>query len=137
MEKEIDDLEDKVNSEIEAKFKEEDSRLQAVLSNLQAAISTEEAKITETLQRAKAELLVLQKYILCKTDTTDFSQKLELETKKEIVPEWFDCSKPRDLKVYKVSSTGRIFVSFTRNTDQERALVEKGLEDAITYKILL
>lgn len=44
--KEIDDLEDKINSELEEKFKEKDSCLQAALSNLQTTTTTtaEEAK---------------------------------------------------------------------------------------------
>ena len=37
--KEIDDLEDKINSKLEAKFKEEDRCLQAALNNLQVTIS--------------------------------------------------------------------------------------------------
>ena len=42
--KEIDDLEDKVNGELEAEFRDEDSRLQAALNDLQAAISADEEK---------------------------------------------------------------------------------------------
>ena len=109
--KEIDDLEDKINSELDAKFKEEDSRLQAAMNNLQAAISADEAKITEALQRAKAELLVMQKYSLNEKETTVFTKRLKLTVSKEVVSEWFDSSKPRDTKVNKVSSTGRIFLS--------------------------
>ena len=45
--KEIDDLEDKINSELEAKFKEEDSRLQTALNDLQTVISTEKTKVAE------------------------------------------------------------------------------------------
>ena len=161
--KEINDLEDKINSELEAKFKEEDSRLQAAMNNLQATISADEEKIAEALQKARAELLVLQKYNLNEKRTkrtekesesddenedesddeeesevsVELSERLELETEKEVVPEWFDCSKPRDLKVNKVSNTGRVFLSFTRNTKQERVLKEIGLEDAITFKIAL
>ena len=162
--KEIDELEDKINSELEAKFKEEDNRLQAALNSMQTSISTEDAKLTEALQKAKAELLVVQKYSLNEKRTkriekdnesddeeensddeedeedesevpVELSERLELETEKEVAPEWFD--KPRDLKVSKVSDTGRIFLSFTRNTEQERVLKEKGLENAITYKVLL
>ena len=164
--KEIDDLEDKINGELEAKFKEEDSRLQAAMNNLQGAVSADEEKLTEALQKARANLLVVQRYSLNEKRTkriekenesddendensddedeeeesgvpVELFERLELKTVKEIVPEWFDCSKPRDLKTSKVSNTGRIFLSFTRNTEQERVLSEKGLENAITYKALL
>ena len=56
-------------------------------------------------------------------------------TEKELVFEWLD--KPKDLKITKVSATGRVFLSFTRNTEQERALTENGFKGAITYKVLL
>ena len=62
--KEIDELEVRVNNELEAKFKEEDSRLQTALNDLQVIISADEEKLTEALQWAKAELLVIQKYNL-------------------------------------------------------------------------
>ena len=152
--KEIDDLENKINNELEAKFKEEDSRLQATMSNLQSTISTGVAKTEEALQKAKAELLVVQKYNLSERRTkiekdsesdgcdgeddsyeesdeekrsvpVELSERLELETVKEIAPERFDCFKPRDLKVNKVSNAGRVFLSFTINIEQERVLKEK------------
>ena len=69
-------LDGKINSELEAKFKEEDSRLQAAMNNLQATISADVEKLTEALQRAKAELLVLQKYNLNERRTQDFWRHL-------------------------------------------------------------
>ena len=56
MKKEIDDLEEKINNKLEAKFKEEDSRLQAALNGLQGTTSE---KVSGALQKAKAELLVM------------------------------------------------------------------------------
>ena len=127
--KAIDDLEVKITSALETKFREEDRRLWAAMNNLQASISADEARISEALQRAKAELLVLQKYSLNKREG------LELKAEKEVTPEWFD--QPRGLKVNKVSNAGRIFLSPTRNAEQERVLVKNGLENAIAYKALL
>ena len=60
--KQIDELERKVNSELEEKFAKEDNRLQAVLHNLRTASNDD--KISEALRKAKAELLVMQKYEL-------------------------------------------------------------------------
>ena len=59
---------------------------------------------------------MIQRYSLSEKEIevpAEISKRLELETGKEVAPEWFDCSKPRDLKVNKVSSTGRVFLSFT------------------------
>ena len=63
----------------------------------------------------------------------EFSERLELEARKEVVSEWL--GKPSDLKVNKVSNTGRVFLSITRNTEQERVFVENGFSEP--YKVLL
>ena len=97
-------------------------------------------KLAEALQKTKTELLVVQRYILSEKERevpAVLSERLELETEKEVAPEWFDCSKPRNLKVNKISNTGRIFLSFTGNIEQERVLAENGFDDKITHKALL
>ena len=71
--KEIDGLEDRINSELETKFTEEDSRLQATLSSLQTAVSSsEEAKITEALQKARQNSL-------CSRGTTSTKREIRAE----------------------------------------------------------
>ena len=79
------------------------------MNNLQAAISADEEKLTETLQRAKAELLVMQRHSLNERRTEELSKRLEPETERWFVPGWLD--KPRDLKVSKTNNMG-IFLSF-------------------------
>ena len=137
--KQIDSLEGKINNELGKKFREEDNRFQVALHNLRTvATSSEETKIIEALQRAKAELIVMQKYELKKEEKATLCERLKLEARKEVVaPEWFDYSKPKGLKVNKVKYAGRTFVSFLRNIEQEITLAENGFEKAITYKALL
>ena len=128
-------MEERVNSELEVKFKEEDTCIQTALNDLQATISDDEERVTEALKNAKAELFVVHKYSLNERRSEETSEKLVLETDRGFVPEWLD--KPRDLKVNMTSNTGRISLSFTRNMKQEKVLKENGLENVITYKALL
>ena len=66
--KEIDGLENKINGELEAKYTEEDNRLQEALNDLKTAvIMTEEKgdnKLSEAAEKARTELLVMQTYKL-------------------------------------------------------------------------
>ena len=83
-------------------------------------------------------LLVKQTYSLSEAaGHTDFSKALKLTPEKEIEPEWFDTGKPKDVKAYSTSNTGRIFLSFTRNPEQEKVLKENMLSHLITYMALL
>ena len=68
---------------------------------------------------------------------TGIQKALELGVEKEVVPEWLDLSKPRDLRVIKINDTGRVFLHFTRNIHQERTLTKNGFENLITYCALL
>ena len=134
--KEIDDLEDKINSELEVRFKEEDSRIQAVLHDLRTvAAEGNDTNISEALQKAKAELLVVQKYNLKgENGSLSLSDRFALSTEKDVYFEWFSTSKPTKLSVTKTHA-GRVFLSFTRNTEQERVLAEN-CHETITYKSL-
>ena len=94
--KQIDELEDKVNSELEAAYKNEDGRLQAALSSLVATASTKDnVKTLEALQKTKATLLIKQTYELedlspkgkCPSGgEDDFSKMLKLVIKKNVAP---------------------------------------------------
>ena len=125
--KEIDDLEDKINSELEAKFKEEDSRLQTALNDLQVIISADEEKLTEALQWAKAELLVLQRYSLNERKSEKLSERLKLETVKEIAPEWFDKPSQETLKSTRSVQEGSSSV-FSETLNKKESLLKMGLK---------
>ena len=147
--RQIDELEEGINSEIEAKFKEEDSHLQAVLSDFRRAMPSEEAKVTEALRKAKAELLVIRTYQLKESKdnvkpgrkpgsdgTGAFIKTLKLSTKFEIDNKAFDMSRPENVDVTGIN--GRwVHLKFTRNLEQEKALFRSYLEGTITYKALL
>ena len=71
MRKEINELEDKINNELETKFKAEDDRLQKVLGELQALtgdINKHREELSLVIQKAKNELLVKQRYELEKSN---------------------------------------------------------------------
>ena len=132
--KEIDDLEDRINSELETKFKEEDSRLQTALNDLQTA---DKESFSEAFQKAKAELAVLQRYDLKEIEDdeiTNFFNTLGLSVEKSVDPEWLD--KPRNPKVNKIDN-GKVFLSFTFFNHLERVLTDNGLKDTISYKAFL
>ena len=138
--KQIGELEDRINSELEDKFKEEDNRLQSALNSfLTEASSGNKEKASETLQKAKAELLVLQRYDIKSTrNKEDFSEMLELTTEKEVVTEWLSLVRPEDIKIDRVSNKGRVSISFTFLTpEEERALAANGLGSAVAYKASL
>ena len=128
--KEVDELEDKVSNELEAKFKEEDSCLQSTLNNLQTSIFAEEAKITEALQKAKGKLLFMQKYQLDKIDSINFTERLKLNTKKIAMSETLDFSKGRDVKVSNVSN-GKVFLNLFDFTQDGK------LNEEVGYTVLL
>ena len=156
--KQIDELEDKINSELEGKYKEEDNRLQTILNELLAATSNatedkdkdkcdgkcegkdkgkgkDESKTKELLQKAKAELLVVQKYELKEGNSKGVPSVftgLELYTGKAVDTEWLE--KPAVAKA-QASETGKVFLECV--SSQERAITGNGLKDAVTYKALL
>ena len=156
MRKMIDENEKEVNKSLEEHFTNEDSCIQAALCELMKATSTtitsKEGKnkkkgkakreVSEALQKAKAELVVVQKHSLnevCDSyhNGTGLPKTLKLETKKEIDPEWLDISKPSNLKAIKVNNTGKVFIHFTRNDEQERVFSVNGFGDVSAYKALL
>ena len=139
MRKQIDDLEDKVNSELKEKVTKEDSRLQTALSNLQTAVSSTKDKdsFSKIVQAAKTELVVVLKYALNedKWSTSDFSERLKFAPKSCVSFKWFECSKARDFKIKKVGKTGRIILSFA--FEPEKVLDKNGLESVVSYRALL
>lgn len=156
--KHIDDIEDKINNELEEAFKTEDNRLQAALHSLKEAeaaktdarptASTEttetkerskkdDGKVYEALQKARAELFIKQSYVLSGAeDGSELPERLKLVVTRDAVREWLDT--PRNIKISKASCAGKVFLSFTKNAGQERVVAaEKGLKNSIRYKALV
>ena len=73
-----DELEENVNKELEAKFVEEDARLQNALNALRTGLESEDA-----LGNARAELRVKQTYDVVKSKSPKLSRMFKLETKRE------------------------------------------------------
>ena len=148
--KQINELEGSANNMF-GEMTTEANRLQSVLSSLQSMLASgEEARISEALSDAKKDFLITNKYDLkikepmyinkMENDEGDcgdnrFLDLFKLTREKKIVPDCID--KPKNFKVLSINDTGRIFLSFTRNTEQEKILTENVLREAITYKALL
>ena len=105
----------------------------------------EVTKLTEALQRAKAELLVIQTYQLKEgkgnvkpgsDGAGAFVKTLKLSNKIKIDNEAFDTSRPENVKVTGVSG-GVVHLKLARNHEQERALFRNYFEDATSYRALL
>ena len=61
--KQTNELEDKINSALETKFTEEDSRMQTTLNELQVAASeSDKDKLPKVLQKARTEPILKPKY---------------------------------------------------------------------------
>ena len=91
----IDRLEESINSELEEKFTAEDNRLQTALSGIRSA---EADDVSKMIQKAKAELLVMQSYdviernLLEKEDghKSNISSLYELKTERRVSPDIFE-----------------------------------------------
>ena len=132
--KQADEMEDRINKELEEKFTAEDNRFQAALHELKVALSLrseENEKLKKAVQNGRAELLVKQSHKLVEHKArsrnhkcfdvddlekygTNFSKMFELTTEKELAPEWFDINEPENLRVIK-TNFGQVYLTFTRN----------------------
>ena len=148
--KQIDLLEDSINEDLEAKFREEENCLQEALNDLRIAVATAEEKrdseLSEAVKKARAELLVTQTYKLVeripklmrneveedKNEMEGFTKRLELEVEKKVDSKMIDLSSPTDLEVTETSD-GRVHIRFVRNVEQERVLSENGFGNTISY----
>ena len=103
----VDKLENRVNSELGEKFTAEDDRLQSTLSELN---SCEDEGISRMIQKAKAELLLMQSYELVCHDfgddsgdeedqkmNFDLSSMCKLKTERKVVHDIFEERKPTNL----------------------------------------
>ena len=137
--KQIDALEEKVNSELEGKFTKEDERLQSALGSLSDIKGKPSPK---ALQNAKTKLLVKQTYRLKEfciyPEIADLTNACKLTADKVVETRWLEHKKPTGLNVEKAGSFGRVYLGFSILTKNEKAtLTESGLEGAVPYKALL
>ena len=135
--KRADELEERVNVELGSLFKEEDDRLQKALNDLREFVTAQSARdsdgLARAIQKAKAELFVMQRYRLTKTD-----KNAELSVERVFAEEWLDLEKPKSLRVVSVDPAG-IKLSFfsALNPDEERVFDEYGLKGMAAFKASL
>ena len=157
--KQINDLEVRINAELEGNFSEEDNRLQQVLNDLRTALYSnrssnadtdgnsstnkeEKAKTSEkirnALRKAKAALLVKQLYVLRKQGMpSDLSELCFLTTSREAVPEFLEHNKPVDVDLSSFK-TGRVKVGFRPFSPcEEKALRTATAKDTFLWKAFL
>ena len=132
--KRADDLEGRVNAELESLFKEEDDRLQQALNDLRELMSLQSTgdngDLIKATQKAKAELFVMQRYNLTKTD-----KSAELSVERVFVEEWLDLEKPKGVEVVSVDPAGiRLNFYSVFESDEEKVANENGFKDKVAFK---
>ena len=146
--KQIDEFEDGINTELEKVFTAEDSRLQAILSDLNSSTSAND----ESFKRAKAELLVFQSYELAECSPggeesekkkrkvesggqeprIDFVSLYKLKTERHFVPEMLELRKPTDVRIVKAGVNSSIQFTHLR-ADELEIISSCGVEDQIRF----
>lgn len=133
----IDCMEETINRELEEKFGKEDYRLQTALNELRVALRAEDCKeCLDAAQRAKTELIVMQRYEIRQEENTGVSKTYTLSTEKKVVDKLLDLKQPKNLKINSVS-TGAIRFEFVGSSYEERILSENGFSSFLTHKVLL
>lgn len=128
--KQIDELEVRVNSELEEEYTKEDDRLQEVLSELRTGERTDLPKL---MQKARLRLLIEQTYEFKKQEI-DLSRACGLKTGREVSKEWVVVDKPRDLNVVRKGTI--IYASFTPfSSEEEKIFIDTGFKDLFSYKV--
>ena len=150
--KRVDEFEGKISAELEGKYTKEDNRLQTALNELRLAAEASKDDgnaVSSALEKAKAELLVAQRYdirgVTSKSgsfemkaaEIPDIAGMYELVTEKGLALEWLCNKGVADLRVEKVAS-GRIYLEFAHlNPLEERVLAGNGFEKTLGYRALL
>lgn len=136
----LNEMEEKINNELERQFTKEDDRLQSTLSELNTIINTkDEHTNTEVFRKAKAELAVKQTYEIKKHEpgkNIDFSSLYKLITEKKILEELVELKQPEKIKIDNVNA-GTVSFWFTGSACEEKILAENGFDNIITHKVLL
>ena len=131
--REIDKIEEKINSKLEEEFMKEDNRLQSILNSLHSSTPED---ISKAIQKARAELLIAQSYEL--TDHTsgvkiDIIKNLELNTKRFFVSEAMEIRRPRDVQVTEINGGVVSLVFAHLSPDESKILFDNNLESSIEY----
>ena len=138
MRKQIDELEEHVNNNLETQFTEEDARIQEAKVALQRAVrqGAKEEELDNIIQHTKAELLVKQSYTLKRGLPKEeggegdgvvpiLSKAAKLSTEKEVVAEVLNSVKPPAPKVNKVSTTDVVTLTFSFFNEEEKKVIAK------------
>ena len=89
------------------------------------ALNEGEMTKTEALQKAKAELVVEQKYSLCITKNEETSDnEVKLKTTKGIVLEWLDFKSPDNLKLSKYTQKKCSSILFCLTLKRKESLLK-------------
>ena len=138
--KQADDLEERINKELQVKFTEEDDRLLKALNALrESTLSEKEGERSAAARRARAELLVKQSYSFVHTDNgkdagpIDFVNSYRLNVKEELAEEWLDFDTLPSVKVERVTA-GRVYVKLGAKEDEIEVLTTHGLDGLVTQK---
>lgn len=140
----IDELEEKINSELEEKFRDEDTNIQSALNELRTCVreNTDDIRFSKAFGKAKASLVVEQSYALEQDSCGDgkLSSLYKLKTERQILLEWSELNRPQDIRIINISE-GRICLEFARNIYEEDAInksVDKKMsKNLLVYKALL
>lgn len=136
MRSQIDELEGRINKELEDKFTTEDNRLQSILNSLRTNQNDE-----SILKTAKTELLMSQSYKIVKAEeqkmTFDLSSLYKLQTEKSISTETIENRVPTDIHVTEVDESV-VSINFDHLSYEEtKVLLEHGIKNQMRYKCLL
>ena len=140
LEADVDGLEDRIGSELEEKFAAKSNRLQSALDDLQM---DDGGDVLKVIQRAKAELLVMQSYDVIKCDTEEYgssfdvSSLCELRTERILAPEAMEALRPTGVRAARIGKEA-VSLQFTCLVpDAQKVLSKCGIEDKIQYRCLL
>ena len=136
--KQLEEANERISSELQKLYTEEDNRLQEMLNRVREFEVTEEnnEKFTKVLQEIRADLALMQLYELEQEVPYDLSSVFTLNAEKKAVNEFIDLEKPENFRVTE-NAFKRVHFDFTRNTAFENALCKSNSGDALYYEILL
>ena len=148
----IDELEERVNSESEERFIEEDNCIQEALNELKMFMLSQEEEdenekdeldsgrdetLRELVKNARHSLLVRQTYGVTKKKGVKLQNLYELVVQRAVLTEWLERPKPAGLEVTGFTR-GRVRLAFAHLTAAEEAILRaKGLGDALAYEAVL
>lgn len=138
LKKQLDEMYERINSELQVQYTEEDDRLQEMLNRVREFEVTEEnnEEFTKVLQKARADLALMKSYELFQEEPYDFSSLFTLHTEKKAVNEFIDLEKPEDFRVTE-NAFKQVHLDFSRNEAFEDTLSRSNSENSLYYEALL